>query len=337
MKKTNALVIGVSNLEYVNILLTYYPKGLKENFDVYLFIDDKKVTPDQVREVISNHNVELFNNATYIITNDVYDHYTKKFGYEGKAKDMLYKQGCIFKILAPTYLKEKFGVTRVYTSDDDVFIFNDLSYMFEKYKGFAIKKDNLFNFKNKDKYEVLAAYNEIFGTNFSLDQMNSLSVNAGNVIYGDDPDMEEYVRRFINHPMVHHLYYDFDGYVSWTIEQRWQQFNLHRLRAEGKPADLLESKDLRLAQNVDKDALANGEQPIYLKQVTPSLLHYAIGTKKPIFLRQFLQGIEWKFGFRYEPKYELKDILYNESWRPPAFKEVQRKIKGVSKKSVPVF
>jgi superfamily II DNA or RNA helicase len=109
MKKTNALVIGVSNLEFVIILLTYYPKGLKENFDVYLFIDNKKVTPEQVREVISNHNVELFNNATYVITNDVYDHYTQKFGYTGKAKDMLYKQGCIFKILAPTYLKEKFG------------------------------------------------------------------------------------------------------------------------------------------------------------------------------------------------------------------------------------
>ena len=30
MRKQNALVIGVSNLEFVNILLTYYPKGLKD-------------------------------------------------------------------------------------------------------------------------------------------------------------------------------------------------------------------------------------------------------------------------------------------------------------------
>jgi hypothetical protein len=337
MRKQNALVIGVSNLEFVNILLTYYPKNLKETFDVYLFVDHKKVTPDQIKEVISNHNVELFNNATYVIINDVYDFYTQKHGYVGKAKDMLYNQGCIFKILAPTYLKEKYGVTRVYTSDDDVFIFNDLSYMFEKYKGFAIKKDNLFNFKNKDKYEVLAAYNEMFSSNFSLEQMDALSVNAGNVMYGDDPDMEEYVRRFITHPMVHHLYYNFDGYVSWTIEQRWQQFNLHRLRAEGKHADLLESKDIRLAQNVNKEALRDNTQLIYLKEVVPSLLHYAIGTKKPIFLRQFLQGIEWRFGFRYEPKYELKDILYDEYWEPPLFKEVQRKLKGTLKKTVAVF
>ena len=92
MRKQNALVIGVSNLEFVNILLTYYPKGLKETFDIYLFIDDKKVTINQIKEVISNHNVNIFNNATYIITNDVYDHYAQKHCYEGKAKDMLYNQ-----------------------------------------------------------------------------------------------------------------------------------------------------------------------------------------------------------------------------------------------------
>lgn len=337
MKTKNGLVIGVSNLEYLNILLTYYPKGINENFSLYLFIDTKKISFEQVKEVISNHNVHLFNNAVYIDIDDMNDHYTKKHGYEGVAKLMLYNHGCIFKILAPVYLKELYGVNRIYTSDDDVFIFKDLSYMFEKYKGFAIKKDNLFNFKNSDKYEVLAAFNEIFDTNFSLAQMDSLSVNGGNVMYGDDPDMEEYVKRFINHPMVHHMYYNFDGYVSWTIEQRWQHFNLHRLRQENKPADLLDSKDLKLAQNIDKVAYANGTQPIYLKQVTPALLHYAIGTKKPIFLRQFIKGIAWKFGFIYEPKYELKDILYDESWIPPKFKEIQKKSKPTLKKTTSVF
>jgi len=90
-------------------------------------------------------------------------------------------------------------------------------------------------------------------------------------------------------------------------------------------------------QNVNKDALRDDIQPIYLKQVTPSLLHYAIGTKKPIFLRQFLQGIEWKFGFRYEPKYELKDILYDKAWKPPMFKEIYSKIKKPSPKLQSVF
>lgn len=337
MRKHNALGIGVSSMEYINILCTYYPKDIIENFDVYFFIDIEKVTIEQIKSVISCHSIPIFNNATYIIIKDVYDHYTEKHQYTGRAKTMLYNQGCLFKILIPIYLKEKYNVSRTYTSDDDVFIFNDLSYMFDKYKGFAIKKDNLFNFKNSDKYEVLAAYNEIFSSNFSLSQMDALSVNAGNVIYGDDPDMEEYVKRFINHPMVHHLYYDFDGYVSWTIEQRWQHFNLHRLRSEGKHADLIESKDLRLAQNVDKKALADNIQLEYLKHVTPSLLHYAVGTKKPIFLRQFLRGIEWKFGITYEPLYELKNILYDETWTPPKFKQIQKKQKEKIKKNIAVF
>ena len=30
--KEHALAIGVSSLEFVNILLSYYPKGIKETF-----------------------------------------------------------------------------------------------------------------------------------------------------------------------------------------------------------------------------------------------------------------------------------------------------------------
>ena len=32
--KDNALAIGVSSLEFTNILCSYYPKGIKENFDI---------------------------------------------------------------------------------------------------------------------------------------------------------------------------------------------------------------------------------------------------------------------------------------------------------------
>jgi hypothetical protein len=334
MRTENALAIGVSNREFMNILLTYYPKGVKETFDVYLFIDITRVTIDEIKAIIAEHDIELFNNATFIITREVYDYYTEKHGYEGKAKTFLYNHGALFKVLMPIYLAEKFGVKRTYTSDDDIFIFNDLSYMFTEYTEFAYKKENLFNFKNKDKYEVLAAFNEIFESDFTLDEMNALSLNCGNMMYTHDDKLEYYFKRFMNHPMAHHLFFNFVGYVSWTVEQRFHHFNIHRLMREGRAVDQLKSKDLRLMQNVDKEALANGIQPIYLKQVTPSLLHYAIGTKKPIFLRQFLQGIEWKFGFRYEPKYELKDILYDESWRPPAFKAIH---KATVKKTSPVF
>ena len=62
----------------------------------------------------------------------------------------------------PIYLKEKFGVKRTLVSDDDVFILNDLSYMWDEYKEFGIKKENLFYIRNKDKHEVMAAFNEIF-------------------------------------------------------------------------------------------------------------------------------------------------------------------------------
>jgi len=338
MKNENALAIGVSSLEFFNILLTYYPKGINETFDIYLFVDDKRVSVTEVKNIIKEHNIPVFNNATVNTVVNLYDYYAEKHGYEGKAKQMMYNQGCVFKILMPIYLQEHYGVKRTYTSDDDIFIFNDLSYMFDEYKEFGFKKENLFNLRNSDKYEVLAAFNEIFETDFTLEEVNALSVNAGNVIYGYDPDMEKYVKRWMNHPMVHHLFYDFDGYTSWTIEQRFQHFNLHRLKREGRTVDILKSKDLRLMQNLDKGMKAGKPDEKYLKQVTPSLIHYAIGTKKPLWLRDFLPGISWKFnGFQYQPKYELKDILYNKEWTPPKWQEVQKKIKNGAIKKTSVF
>ena len=160
--KENAFAIGVSSLEFTNILLSYYPKGVKENFDVYLFVDDTKIDIEKLKGIFKEHKIELFEKAEIIILKDLYNYYVKKHKYEGKAKEFLYKHGCLFKILMPIYLKEKYGVKRTYVSDDDVFVLNDLSYMWEEYEEFAYKKENLFYIRNKDKYEVLDSFNEIF-------------------------------------------------------------------------------------------------------------------------------------------------------------------------------
>ena len=167
--KKNAVGIGVSNLEWINIMLSYYPKDIDENFDIYLFVDTTKVKLNQVRHVIGNHDVPIFKKATLIDVKQLYKYYIEKHRYEGKAKEFLLTHGAMFKILMPIYLNEKYKVERTYTSDDDVFIFKDLSYMFDKYKGYAFKKENLFTLRNKDKYETLAAFNEMFESEFTLE------------------------------------------------------------------------------------------------------------------------------------------------------------------------
>jgi len=332
--KDNAVAIGISSLEFTNILCSYYPKGIKEKFDIYLFVDDTKIDLDKLKNIFNEHNLQIFKDAKIIILNDLYQYYIKKHGYEGLSKEFLLKHGCLFKILMPIYLKEKFGVKRTYVSDDDVFILNDLSYMWDEYKEFGIKKENLFYIRNKNKYDVMNAFNEIFESDFTLDQMNSLSINAGNIIYAEDPKLEYYFERFIKHPFIHHMFFDFSGYTSWTVEQRFHHFNMHRYLSEGREVKFLQSKDLRLMQNLDKDMKAGTPPEKYLKVVMPSIIHYAIGTKKPLWLRDFLPGLKWRFGFTYKPKYELKDILYNKSWFPPSFKSVQKKGKEYSIKSV---
>ncbi len=305
--KKNAVAIGTSNLEWINILLSYYPKDIEENFDIYMFVDTSKVTINQVRHVIGNHDVPIFKKATFVDVRQLYKYYIEKHGYEGKAKEFLLTHGAMFKILMPIYLNEKYEVERTYTSDDDVFIFKNLSYLFDKYDGYAFKKENLFYLRNKDKYETLAAFNEMFESEFTLEQVNALSLNCGNLLYGIDPKLEYYFERFMKHDWSHHMYYDFEGYTSWTVEQRFHHFNIHRLMKEGHKVEPFKGEDLRLILSIGKNPPEKS-----LKSTIPSLLHYAVGKKKPDFLRSFLPGIEWRFGFKYQPKYELKDSLYCE-------------------------
>ena len=88
----------------------------------------------------------------------------------------------------------------------------------------------------------------------------------------------------------------------------------------------------------DKDMKAGKPPERYLKAVTPSLIHYAIGTKKPLWLNDFLPGLTWKYdGFLYQAKYELKDILYDKTWQPPSFKSVQKKQKHCFRLCVCVY
>jgi hypothetical protein len=307
----NAIAIGTSVLEFVNILLSYYPRGLSENFDVYFFVDTKKISIDAVKEVVSKHSIPVFDNATYVDVQKLYAYYVKKHQYDETAEKFLYQHGALYKILMPIFLKEKYGVEKVYTSDDDVLILQDISYLFNKFPHYAYKKENLFGLRNKDKYEVISAFNAIFESAFTLEELNTLSLNSGNIMYTYEPKLEYYFERYMKSAFVHHLYFDFEGYTSWTVEQRFHHFNIHRLLNERTPVAFFEGIDLRLISCVGKNPPER-----YLKDVVPAVIHYAIGRKKLQFLNVFLPGLEWRYNFRYAAQYELKDLLYKEGRAP---------------------
>jgi hypothetical protein len=91
---------------------------------------------------------------------------------------------------------------------------------------------------------------------------------------------------------------------------------------DGHQIELLKSEDLRHCSKVVREEEVNDSQRL-LKVVTPKLIHYAVGAQKPIFLRNFIKGISWKYdGFMYQPKYELVDILYDSEWKPEKFKKI---------------
>lgn len=226
--------IGVSNLEFFNILLSYYPKNLNEDFKFFLFIDTNKLSISSVKNIIKKHDISIFNNAEYISIPLMYEYYEHLLNLKGKSKKILYEHGALFKALMPDYLYSKFGIEKTYSSDDDVFIFDDLTNTFNNYKGFSFKKDTTFTFKTSKKYEFLNAFNEIFESEFSLKRVNNLSLNSGNILSMYHPKLIYFFNKFINHPTVHHMFFDFKGYTKWTTEQRFQQFWMHWLIDENK-------------------------------------------------------------------------------------------------------
>jgi len=303
--KRNAFAIGVASYEYINILLSYYPKNLDENFDIFIFVDTRRIPISKLESLVKSFNIPVWNNATYIDNQELYEDVIEDYSFKGKATDILINHGCIFKILPPIYLPARYDYERVLTSDDDVFIFDDISPIFNTYKEFAFKKETLFTFKTSKKHKLLKGFNEIFGTDFSLERINGLPLNAGNILSIWDDKLPDYFYKFMTSDTVHHMYYDYKGYTPWTIEQRFQHFNMHRLMNDGKNVEFFTAEDLRLLLTVGKK-----HPEKHLANKVPKLLHYAIGKKKPQFLREFLPRLTWKYGFDYEPKYELKGKIF---------------------------
>ena len=71
--KEHAFAIGVSSLEFTNILLSYYPKGIKEKFDIYLFVDDTKIDIEKLKGIFKEHKVKAFEESKIIILKDLYN------------------------------------------------------------------------------------------------------------------------------------------------------------------------------------------------------------------------------------------------------------------------
>lgn len=327
----NVLAIGVSNRDYFNIMMSYYPKDANENYSIVLFIDNQNSILDDIRDLIRSHNIPAFNKASIVVNSDLALDYIKDHTLSDAAQKVLIENGLFFKIIAPIYIKKIWGATRVFFVDDDIFILKDLSPLFDKYDGWAFKKENLFSLKNSDKHEITKQFNSIFGSNFKLKELNAISLNSGTIMYDVDNDYVTHVNRFLENSFVQNISFNTVGFTAWTLEQRFQHFNMHYLMKNQANLKLINGSDIRLITNVGNEEVGT----IYLKQSTPYIIHYAIGVKKPLWLSKFLIGIAWMFnGFIPQPKFELKNILYNKDWTPSQAKRLHTKKKERIK---PVF
>lgn len=319
--KPNALAIGVSQRDYFSLMLAYYPKDIDENFDVYLFVDNRNGILPDIKDIIKQYNVPVFNRAKIILNSEIFDEYSTKFDLTGEAKTFFGTFGACFKLFVPIYLRESCGVQKVFAIDDDIFIFRDLSPIFDKYTGWAFKKEGLFRIGTSSKNHVVEEFNSIFASSFKLDALNKLSINSGTVMYDIDDRYIEHVKGFVENRYVQHLFHNNPGFTSWTLEQRFQHFNMHLQFRDRPDTRTLSSEEVRLVLCLDKS-----DSPRQLKAQVPSIVHYAVGAKKPLWLRKFIPGIQWRFpDVTWTPQYELRDILYNEAWQPEAFKIMDKK------------
>jgi len=320
----NILAIGVCNRDYFNIMMSYYPKDINENYRIVLFVDNQNNILDDIKGLIKFHNIPIFNNAKIIVNSDLVLDYIKEHTLSTSAQQVLTDNVLFFKLIVPIYIKKVYNTTRVFAIDDDIFILKDLSPLFNKYDGWAFKKENLFSLKNSDKLEVINQFNFIFNTDFKLDELNSISLNSGTIMYDIDDNYVTHVNMFFENSLIQNISFKTVGFTAWTLEQRFQHFNMHYLMKNKHNVKLLDGSDIRLITNVGNDEIGT----IYLKQVTPYIIHYAIGVKKPLWLSKFLIGVAWKFNdFIFQPKFELKNILYNKNWVPGRIKRAHSKKK----------
>lgn len=320
----NVLAIGVSNRDYFNIMMSYYPKHITENFNVVLFVDNQHNILDDIKDLIKFHNIPVFNRASIVINSDLVADYTKDHTLSDNAGRVLTDHGLFFKIIAPIYIKKIWGATRVFFVDDDIFILRDLSPLFDKYDGWAFKKENLFGLKNSDRHEMIKQFNFIFSEDFTLSELNAISLNSGTIMYDVDDDYITHVNKFLENTFMQNISFNVVGFTSWTLEQRFQHFNMHYLMKKQANVKLLDGTDIRLITNSGKEEVGT----TYLKQSTPYIIHYAVGKKKPLWLSKFLIGIAWKFNdFIVQPKFELRNILYNKDWIPSQTKRLHTKKK----------
>lgn len=323
--KKRVLAIGVSNIDFFNLMMTYYPKNLNEDFDIVLFVDNDKNILNEIKDLIHLHNIEIFNNADIIINQDMILDYVIKNKISKKGAEFINLYKACFKLITPIYLKNKYKTENVYAIDDDVFIFKDLTDIFNEYEGWVFKKDNLFILKTQNKHHIIDEFNKIFGVNFSISEPTTLSLNSGTIIYDCeyiDKDYKKHVDNFIESKFIHNMFFNNFGYSAWTLEQRFQQFNmLYLLNHKKDCVEFFKSSEVRYASCMSK----NSKNTKQLKKVVPYLIHYAIGRKKPLWLRQFLKGIKWKYPDipEYQPVKELKGILYNEDWQPDYTKKTK--------------
>lgn len=335
----NGLVVTVSSAELFNIMLTYYPKNIVENFTAFIVYDDVKNENilNDIHTIIKEHDIPLFNNVTIINKDEIIDFYLSKYKCEGTDKKFLYQYPCHTQILIPAFIFDKFKITKLFTSDDDVLILRDLSYLFSNNIDFSAKKDSLYYLRTNGKYDILNAFNQIFNSNFTLDEINALPFFAGNLVLSYDDKLLDYFDRFLKSKYVQYMYYDHEGYTSWTISQRFFHFYMHKVMTYPDKTTKLMGPEMRFVLSLSAlDKTGDGRE---FKQSVPTILHYAIGVKKPLFMRKFLPGIAWRYNdFQYQPKYEWHDILYNENWTPTKFSKVQKdRDNKILTKNKPIF
>jgi len=298
INKNNSVVIGLCKYEYLNIILNYYPKDIKENFNLYLIVDTDKLDIDKVKSIISEYNINVFNNAILIKRKDILDYYIKLFNLDDDAINFLYNYGPSFKIPLYDYINKFYSLENLLVLDDDIFIFGDLNSLFinETYMYHTFKFDFLDKLKpTKRSYEIINEYNKIFNTDFTLESINTLTLNSGTVLLKSNPNILDNFLKFATNKYIQNLSKELNSQNKrYYFEQRFFHFYIHTLNNKYAFFD----KCIMLFNKVKV-----GSKNFGIRKM-PIVFHYAVGKQKNAFLKNMLTALEWKYG-KYIPKYEL--------------------------------
>ena len=290
------LIIIQNDMEMLDLLLFKYPKETKKDV-LFHFVNDTRFV-DQRKDIddrIKNSDCDIKYNYQVHDSKDINKDAIQKVELNNKLSKLFFANYRFnIQFAVPIYFSSR--VDKILMTDDDIVIYLDPSFLFDKY-GDAIIQVPFNKYDPNNISPQFNAYKEVFNLDMTVEEYNKNTMGAGTFIYSFEDNFIDYFDRFYSNKILMQIFekhykkyedgYKNNGYVakSFFADQFWN-FYFKKMIKDRNKSLFFRDGDIRLILTRLKNE--NWLPKKMLK--TPTIIHYAAGTKKKLYI-PFLKSL----------------------------------------------